>query len=113
MVPVPQGQPTTPPISQGKDATNEHSTEGHQTSGLTSRLILAYVEREGGRPAVDALLARVGSQDHEEQLRDENFWFNFATKIRLFEAAAEVLDDPDVALHIGAAALQLNVAAGQ
>jgi diguanylate cyclase (GGDEF)-like protein len=70
------------------------------------------VEREGGRPAVDDLLARVGLAEHEDQLRDENFWFNFATKIRLFEAAAEVLDDPDVALHIGAAALQLNVAAG-
>ena len=62
--------------------------------------------------AVDALLARVGLEDHEEQLRDENFWFDFATKIRLFEAAAEVLDDPDAALHIGAAALQLNVAPG-
>ena len=101
-----------PSHTQGKDATNEHSTEGHQSSGLTSRLILAYVEREGGRPAVGALLARVGLEDHEEQLRDENFWFDFATKIRLFEAAAQVLDDPDVALHIGAAALQLNVAPG-
>jgi diguanylate cyclase (GGDEF)-like protein len=98
--------------AQGKDATTEHSPEGHQSSGLTSRLILAYVEREGGRPAVDALLERVGLADHEEQLRDENFWFDFATKIRLFEAAAEVLDDPDAALHIGAAALQLNVAPG-
>jgi diguanylate cyclase (GGDEF)-like protein len=101
-----------PSHAQGKDATTEHSTEGHQTSGLTSRLILAYVEREGGRPAVDELLERVGLAEHEEQLRDENFWFNFATKIRLFEAAAEVLDDPDVALHIGGAAMQLNVAPG-
>ncbi len=106
------GQPTDASITQGKDATTKHSTEGHQTSGLTSRLILAYVEREGGRSAVDALLQRADLLDCEEQLRDENFWFDFATKIRLFEAAAEVLDDPDVALHIGAAALQLNVAPG-
>ena len=98
--------------AQGKDATTEYSTEGHQTSGLTSRLILAYVEREGGRPAVERLLGRVGLADHEDQLRDENFWFNFETKIRLFGAAAEVLEDPDAALHIGAAALQLNVAPG-
>ena len=86
--------------------------EGHQTSGLTSRLILDYVERERGPEAADRVLAICGLSEREAQLRDENYWFGFGTKIDLFEAAAEVLDDPDVALHIGQAALDLNVAAG-
>jgi diguanylate cyclase (GGDEF)-like protein len=80
------------------------------TSGLTSRLILAYVEREGGPEAAKDVLRQCGLGDYEKQLRDENHWFDFNTKIRLFEAAAETLDDPDVALHVGAAALDLNVA---
>ena len=32
----------------------------HAGSGLTSRLILAYVEREAGGQAVDRMLARAG-----------------------------------------------------
>lgn len=86
--------------------------ERRQTSGLTSRLILNYVERSRGRRAVADMLRRAGLEDREERFRDENYWFDFGTKIRLFEAAAEELDDPDVALHIGAAALELNVASG-
>jgi diguanylate cyclase (GGDEF)-like protein len=84
----------------------------HHTSGLTSRLILSYAERAGGRAAVERILARCGLEDHEAQLRNENYWFDFETKIRLFEAASEILDDPDLAFHVGAAALDLNVAPG-
>jgi diguanylate cyclase (GGDEF)-like protein len=80
------------------------------TSGLTSRLILAYVERERGPEAVSDVLRQCGLEDREAELRDENYWFDFNTKIRLFEAASVVLDDPEVALHIGRAALELNVA---
>jgi diguanylate cyclase (GGDEF)-like protein len=86
--------------------------EARETSGLTSRLILSYVEREKGAAAVKAVLRRCGLEDREERLRDENYWFDFQTKIRLFEAAAAELDDPDVSLHVGAAALDLNVAPG-
>ena len=86
--------------------------EARQTSGLTSRLILAYLEREGGREAVEATLALCGLTDWEEQLRDENYWFDYETKIRLFEAAGQVLDDADAARHIGMAGPELNVAAG-
>ena len=84
----------------------------HHTSGLTSRLVLSYAERAGGRAAVERILACCGLQDHEAELRDENYWFDFETKIRLFEAAAQVLDDPDLAFHVGAAGLDLNVASG-
>ncbi len=41
----------------------------HAGSGLTSRLILAYVEREAGGQAVERMLAIAGLSDAEEQLR--------------------------------------------
>ncbi|MBX5469002.1 MAG: GGDEF domain-containing protein [Thermoleophilaceae bacterium] len=83
-----------------------------QTSGLTSRLILTYVEREGGRRAVEEMLERCGLEGREADLRDESFWFSYETKLALFRAAGEVLGDPDPAFHIGAAALELNIGAG-
>ncbi|HEV2075451.1 MAG TPA: sensor domain-containing diguanylate cyclase, partial [Thermoleophilaceae bacterium] len=83
--------------------------EPREASGLTSRLILAYVERRGGRRAVDAVLQRAGLADREEELRDENAWFADATRVRLFEAAAAVLDDPLVARRIGESAIDLGV----
>jgi diguanylate cyclase (GGDEF)-like protein/putative nucleotidyltransferase with HDIG domain len=83
--------------------------ESHETSGMTSRLILAYVERKGGRPAVERVLQLCGLEDAEGDLRNESHWFSFATKIRLFQAAADVLDDPYVPRHIGEHAIDLNV----
>ncbi len=86
--------------------------EARETGGVTSRLLLAYVEREGGRAAVDDLLRRTGLVDREPDLRDENYWFSFETKIRLLEAAAEVLEDPQVGVHVGASGLDFNVGQG-
>jgi diguanylate cyclase (GGDEF)-like protein len=81
-------------------------------SGLTGRLILSYVEREGGREAVDRVLAMTGLTNREHELRDEGSWFSFEDKIALWSAAGEVLDDPLVALHGGRAAIDLSVAEG-
>ena len=81
----------------------------NQTSGLTSRLILAYAERAGGSVKVDEILARCDMGERREDLRDGSLWFGFDTKVELFAAAAEVLDDPQVARHIGGAAVELNV----
>jgi diguanylate cyclase (GGDEF)-like protein len=86
-------------------------SDRHQTSGITARLILAYVEREGGRAAVEAVLRRCGLEHSEATLSAETHWFDFDTKIRLFEAAAAVLDDRDVAYKIGSAAIDLQVGA--
>src|SRR3954466_8879767 len=86
--------------------------EARETSGMTSRLMLAYAERVGGREAVDALLQRAGMAEARSDVRDETPWFSFATKVRLFEALAEVLDDPAAMRSAGAVALQLNVANG-
>ncbi len=88
------------------------SAASHLTSGLTSRLILTYVEREGGRAGVEALLRAADLGVPEEQLRDETVWFDFQTKVALFEAAQEVLEDPQAPRHIGAAAIEINVFPG-
>ena len=79
---------------------------------MTSRLMLAYAEREGGRSAVERVLAHAGCAHREAELLDEAAWFSFATKIRLFEALCVVLDDPEAVRKAGAAALELSVANG-
>ncbi len=84
----------------------------HAGSGLTSRLILAYVEREAGGQAVKRMLALAGLADSESSLRDENCWFSYETKLALWSAAEEVLEDPNVAAHVGASALDISVAMG-
>src|SRR3954452_20792658 len=43
---------------------------------------------------------------------DENEWFSFETKIRLFEAAVGVLDDQLATRRIGAAGIELRAGAG-
>jgi diguanylate cyclase (GGDEF)-like protein len=84
----------------------------HAGSGLTSRLILAYVEREAGGQAVERMLALAGLSDVETQLHDENHWFSYDTKLALWSAAEEVLEDPEIAEHVGATVLELSVAMG-
>jgi diguanylate cyclase (GGDEF)-like protein/putative nucleotidyltransferase with HDIG domain len=84
--------------------------EPRETGGVTTKLILDYVQREGGRAAVDALLHRTGLVQREAHLRDENQWSSFKTKIAMLEAAAEVLDDPHAARHVGEAGMDFNVA---
>ncbi len=97
-------RPATAPTHQ-----RSSEVEPREASGLTTRLILAYVESEGGRDAVDDLLGRAGLADREEELRDEHCWFADSVRTRLFSAAAEVFDDPDIARRIGEEAMELNV----
>src|SRR4051812_3614132 len=86
--------------------------EARETGGVTTRLILDYVEREGGREAVERLLRSRGLERREPDLRDEDNWCSYATKIAMLEAAAEVLADPLAARHIGEAGMDFNVAPG-
>jgi diguanylate cyclase (GGDEF)-like protein len=83
-----------------------------ETNGITSRLVLLYTEQAGGEDAVLRVLARCGMSDRREQLLDENYWFSYEKKIALFEAASEVLEDPNVMLHAASRALELNVGGG-
>jgi diguanylate cyclase (GGDEF)-like protein len=86
--------------------------EARETSGITSNLVLTYADRHGGPAAVAEILRRCGLEDREAELRDDSSWFSFAAKIRLFEAAAEVLEDPRVMRHVGESALDLSVGDG-
>jgi diguanylate cyclase (GGDEF)-like protein len=97
--------------SRGAGVTSTWRRE-HAGSGLTSRMILAYVEREAGGQAVKRMLHRARLSDAEASLRDENHWFSYDTKLALWSAAEEVLGDRRVAEHIGGAALELSVAMG-
>ena len=86
--------------------------EARETSGMTSKLVLAYAEKQGGAEAVAQILRRCDLEGREAELRDESSWFSFDTKVRLFEAAAEVLDDPRVMRRVGESALELSVGEG-
>jgi diguanylate cyclase (GGDEF)-like protein len=83
-----------------------------ETNGITSRLVLLYVEQVGGEDAVVRVLARCGMSDRRDQLMDENYWFSYDKKIALFEAASDVLDDPNVMLSVASRALDLKVGGG-
>lgn len=98
-------------MEQGDRVSRDWRRE-HAGSGLTSRLILAYVEREAGGQAVREVLERANLLEAEAQLRDENHWFSYEMKIGLWSAAEQVLGDPHVAEHAGAAMLELSVAMG-
>ena len=99
-------------VERGRVGAAAAEVERRETAGITSRLVLLYVEGVAGREAVDDLLDRCGMRDRRDQLLDENHWFSYPEKIALFEAAAAVLGDPKVMLHIGDVALNLNVGQG-
>lgn len=88
------------------------TTEARETSGITSRLLLAYLDHAGGPAAVQDTLRRAGVRDREVLLRGESYWFSWETKIRLFEAAAEVLGDPLFARRMGEGALDHGISIG-
>jgi diguanylate cyclase (GGDEF)-like protein len=81
-------------------------------SGLTTRLVLLYAEREGRRRTVDAVLARSGLTGREAELRDEAAWFGPEVRLALWEAMAETLEDERVAERVGAAVLDFGIGEG-
>src|SRR3954466_11593288 len=102
----------TPAIAPAPAQIDAPIPERRETSGVTSRLILSYVERERGREGVDQLLRLAGLEAEEALLRDENHWFSWEKKIALLEAAGDVLGDPQAGRKIGAAGLDFNLAQG-
>src|SRR5581483_4051991 len=83
--------------------------QARETSGVTSVLLLAYLDHVGGASAISEVLARCGLSQCEEELRDENSWFSWQTKIDLFEATADVLGKPDFLEEMAELALDVNV----
>jgi diguanylate cyclase (GGDEF)-like protein/putative nucleotidyltransferase with HDIG domain len=101
--------------NQAPSASSSDSALGGQpreASGVTSALLLAYLDRTGGPEAVNEVLRRCGLSGCEHELRDENSWFSWETKIGLFEATADVLGDPHFLVEMAAMALDLKVAGG-
>jgi diguanylate cyclase (GGDEF)-like protein/putative nucleotidyltransferase with HDIG domain len=86
--------------------------EARETSGMTSKLVLAYAEKQGGPEAVERILRHCGLEGREAELRNEGSWFSYDAKLRLFEAAAVVLEDPRVMRRVGESALELSVGEG-
>src|SRR5579864_3629473 len=79
-------------------------------SGVTTRLILLYVEREAGRAGVEKLLRLSGLADREQELRDEGSWFTFEEKIGLLSGAVEVTGDERAPERVGESALEFSIA---
>jgi diguanylate cyclase (GGDEF)-like protein len=87
------------------------SETGRDTSGVTTRLIVAYVRRHLGDEGVAQLLERAGDTRPVPVLEDERSWSTYDQKIALFEAAASLTGDPEVARRIGASVLKEQLGA--
>ena len=83
-----------------------------ETAGTTICLIVRYVRHHAGDEGVARLLTLAGDDRPLEVLENEQHWSTYEQKIALLEAAAVVLDDPDVAIHIGETALDHSVGPG-
>jgi diguanylate cyclase (GGDEF)-like protein len=83
-----------------------------ETNAITSRLVLLYAHRVGGQQMVDRVLQVAGLTGRGDDLMDENYWFSYAEKIALFEAAVDVTGDPDFMFGVGKSAIDLNVGEG-
>jgi diguanylate cyclase (GGDEF)-like protein len=86
------------------------AAEARETSGATTGGLLRYVRNLGGNEAVDRVLERAGVPYTADQLEDQSRWWSYDTRIRLFAAATDVLDDPELMFKVGAAALQSGLA---
>jgi diguanylate cyclase (GGDEF)-like protein len=86
------------------------SGEARETSGATTGGLLRYVRSVGGDVAVEQVLARACVLATAEELEDQARWWSYDTRIRLFEAATEVIGDPRLMFRVGAAALQSGLA---
>src|SRR4051812_7932910 len=88
----------------------EGSGEARETSGATTGGLLRYVRSVGGDAAVEQVLAKACVLATADELEDQARWWSYDTRIRLFEAATEVIGDPRLMFRVGAAALQSGLA---
>ena len=86
--------------------------EARETSGATTGGLLRYVRKQAGDAAVQRVLDRAGVPYTAAQLEDQSLWWSYDTRIRLFQAATDELDDPDLMFKVGAAALHSGLAHG-
>jgi len=94
----PQSQLLAPP---SEDAPGEQAGARH-ISGSTTWNIVNLVRRRLGEDGVRRLLEVAGESRRASELEDDATWSSFWQGKALFEAAAEVLDDPHAPRHVGA-----------
>jgi diguanylate cyclase (GGDEF)-like protein len=80
--------------------------EERDASNLTIALILGYVRERGGEAAVERVLSIAGEARPMAELVDEGRWSSYEQKLRLFEAAITVLDDPETPRLVGETVLE-------
>jgi diguanylate cyclase (GGDEF)-like protein len=97
-------------VPMGQDVSDAAEGEARETSGATTGGLLRFVRARGGDEAVAAVLQRAGVPYTAEELDDQSRWWSYETRIRLFEAATEVLGDPRTMYRVGAAALRSGLA---
>jgi diguanylate cyclase (GGDEF)-like protein len=90
--------------------TGTHAVEARETSGATTGGLLRYVRRIGGDEAVARVLELADVPYTAEEFDDQSRWWSYDTRIRLFAAATEVLDDPRTMFKVGASALHSGLA---
>jgi diguanylate cyclase (GGDEF)-like protein len=88
----------------------EAPPEPRETSGATTGGLLRYVRAQAGDDAVAEVIRRAGVRADAAELDDQSRWWGYDTRIRLFEAATEVVGDPDTMFKVGAAALHSGLA---
>ena len=88
------------------------ATDLRETSSATTRLVLAHVRATGGDGAVRRLLDRAQVPYPLEVLEREASWVSYDARIRLFEAAVEVLGQPDAMFRMGADSLRRGLNPG-
>ncbi|GAA4972982.1 hypothetical protein GCM10023225_13080 [Kineococcus glutinatus] len=68
--------------------------------------MLRHVHQRGGPDAVAEVVRRSGTTERLEDLLDEAHWSSYDTRVRLLQAAVDVLDDDGCTFAMGAAALR-------
>jgi hypothetical protein len=87
------------------------SAAPRDSSNLTLALTIGYVRSRRGPVAVDRLLELADERRPLRALEDETGWSTQDQKVRLFEAAVAVLDDPLASRHIGETVLEQRTGA--
>ncbi len=86
------------------------ATSGRDLSNTMCGALLSHVRDVGGNEAIGKVLARAGEERPVEVLVDQGGWSTLGQMSRLFYAAGDVLDDPDIGLHAGEALLRFDAA---
>lgn len=75
-------------------------------SNMTLSFIIGYVRAQAGDEGVEQLLRLAGEQRPLSELLDQSGWSTQEQKISLFEAAAELLHEPEIGRRVGEAVME-------